>query len=336
MQTIYDLKKIKNSSDRHLTRALSIYSQNIDPLIRTDTREIIYWLDRYNRKFTDKFYIVGLYLNDVIIGYGQFVYFVEEKIVFIDYLAIEKQSRKNNTFYEFTDKIKEFLAEENLHYTYILTEVGYYKENNEPTEVTRNLIRLLKMSGFGVVKMDYFQPMLGKNNYETELSTILMLYTENDVKRIKKETFLLIIDTIYFKHYKRWYDAFFQDKEHALYISRLDDLKKKIELQIKKKEFIEINGYANLFSSRETTVHQKNYVKVAKLVAALIVFALFSMLIGVIVVFVKRRYNLDQDSLQFITYVSLILVIGLSALFYKNKNESFSEVVERVIRLFMK
>jgi hypothetical protein len=33
--------------------------------------------------------------------------------------------------------------------------VGYYKENNVPTEITRNLIRLLKMSGFGVIKMTY-------------------------------------------------------------------------------------------------------------------------------------------------------------------------------------
>jgi N-acetylglutamate synthase-like GNAT family acetyltransferase len=155
MQSTYDLRRIKNSTDRHITKALSIYSQNIDPLIRTDTREILYWLDNYNQRFIDRFYLVGLSLNDTIVGYAQFAYFKEERMIFIDYLAIDKQYRKNNTFYEFLEKLKEFFAEESLYHTYIIAEVGYYKENNVPTEITRNLIRLLKMSGFGVIKMTY-------------------------------------------------------------------------------------------------------------------------------------------------------------------------------------
>src|SRR5437868_7979044 len=151
MQSVYELRRIKSSADKSLGRALNIYSQNIDPLIRTDTREIIYWLDNYNKQFKDQFYLVALYLNDLIIGYAQFAYFKEEKIVFIDYLAIEKNSRKNNTFYEFIEKIKEFFIDEEIEYNFIVTEVGYFRQTKEPTEVARNLIRLLKMTSFGVI-----------------------------------------------------------------------------------------------------------------------------------------------------------------------------------------
>ena len=148
-QSIYELKRIKNSTDRSLVKALRIYFQNVDPLIRTAPDDIIHWLDRYNERFQDRFYIVALYLNDIMIGYGQFTYFKAEKLVFIDYMAIEKNSRKNNTFYEFVEKIKDFFIEEDIDYNYIITEVGYYKDKKELTEVGRNLIRLLKMTQIG-------------------------------------------------------------------------------------------------------------------------------------------------------------------------------------------
>ncbi|MES2003136.1 MAG: GNAT family N-acetyltransferase [Bacteroidota bacterium] len=336
MQSTYDLRRIKSSTDRHITKALSIYSQNIDPLIRTDTREILYWLDNYNQHFTDRFYLVGLFLNDTIVGYAQFAYFKEERIIFIDYLAIDKQYRKNNTFYEFLEKLKEFFAEESLYHTYIIAEVGYYKENNVPTEITRNLIRLLKMSGFGVIKMTYYQPMLGRHNYETELSTILMLYTANDIKQIKKETYGLILDTIYYKHYKRWYDKFLSDKEQAIYITRLEQLRSKIEDNMKRKEYIEINGYASLFVTPNTAAAPKNYLKVAKLIAVAVIFAVISIGFGSIVFFAKKKFNLDSDSIKLISIFSLISVVFITSVLYNSKSESFIDTIERLIKLFKK
>ena len=99
MSATYELRRIKNSKDSVLTKALGIYSQNIDPLLRTDTREIIYWLDNYNNSYRDKFFLLGLHLNGQLIGYAQIAYFTEEKIVFIDYIVIEQGRRGNNTFW---------------------------------------------------------------------------------------------------------------------------------------------------------------------------------------------------------------------------------------------
>jgi hypothetical protein len=334
MQSVYELKRIKSSSDKSLGKALNIYSQNIDPLIRTDTREILYWLDNYNTWFNDRFYLVALYLNDKVIGYGQFVYFQEEKIVFIDYLAIEKNSRKNNTFYEFIEKIKDFFIEEHIEYNYIVTEVGYYKQTKEPTEVAKNLIRLLKMTGFGVIKMPYFQPMLGKMNYETEVGAVLMIYTSNDLKTLKMKTFLLLIDTIYYKHYKRWYDKFLDEKSHAEYVSRLRELKQKIELSARKKLEVEINGYANLFPTSQSITSSSNYVRTAKVLGVFIVFILLSIGIGSIVLFLKKKYELDADAIKFIALCSLVIIFLLSTIFYKSKNEFLSGVIERFLKLF--
>ena len=336
MQSTYDLKWIKSSSDKYLTKALSIYVQNIDPLIRTDTREIHFWLDRYNQKFTDKFFVVALLLNEEIVGYCQFVFFRDEKLVFIDYMAIEKQHRRNNTFYEFIEKIKEFLTQENIEYNYVITEVGYYKEKNVPTEVTRNLIRLLKMSGFGVIKTDYYQPMLGKENHETEIGTILMLFTSSEVKQIKKETFLIFIKTIYFKHYKRWYDNLLNDFEQAEYVKRLNELKEKIEILVQKKDVVEINGYSNLFTSHDVPTRPKKFVGLAKAIAVILSFFIVATLMGGIVIFVKQQFGIDQETLKFIAIISVIILAFIVMMVYKSKNEPFTDLIERIIKSFTK
>ena len=333
MQSVYELKKIKNSNDKSLGKALNIYFQNIDPLIRTATKEIIHWLDRYNERFQDRFYLIALYLNDVMIGYGQFTYFKEEGIVFMDYLAIEKNSRKNNTFYEFVEKIKDFFIEEGVEYNYIVTEVGYYKEKKELTEVGKNLIRLLKMTGFGVLKAEYFQPMLGKMNYETEIGGVLMIYTANDLKELKLETFFLLIDTIYYKNYKRWYDEFLNEKERIEYGSRLLELKGKIELSAKKKQAVEINGYSNLLPITQTNTPSSKYIRSAKVFGVLLVFILLSIGIGSIVLLLKKKYNLDASAITFISVCSLVIITFLSTVFYKSKNGSISSAIEKVLKL---
>ncbi len=103
-------------------KALKLYSENIDPALRTDTKEIMHWLDKYNRKFEDSFYIVGLYLNDLLIGFSEIAYFLKEKLVIVDYLVIDKAFRKNNTFYQFIIEIEDFIRDENLEFNYIVAE----------------------------------------------------------------------------------------------------------------------------------------------------------------------------------------------------------------------
>lgn len=333
MASVYEIKRFKTSQDKYLTKALDIYHKNIEPVLRTNTNEILYWLDNYNNQYTDRFYLLGFFLNDELIGFTQIAYFVDEKLVFVDYIVIDKLYRRNNTFYELVESIRTFTTEQNLEFNYIVGEVGYLNENKEPSETTRNLIRLLKMSGFGVVKTPYYQPMLGKNNFESELQSVLMIYTSSEVKKIKKETFLFIIETIYYKHYKRWFDKFFTEKEQSSYNERLTKLLLKIELDIKKKDFVEINGYSHLYSSQNQTTSSHKYVRLAKVLGLLIVFLVLATLIGAIVVYLKTRFSLEEKELTFISIASFILLFVLLRVFYVNKGDSIMEIIERVIKI---
>jgi hypothetical protein len=158
MKSTYEIKIFKSSNEQDLIKALNLYSQNIEPALRTDSREIMYWVDRYNKKFEDSFYILGFYLNDVLIGFSELAYFIKEKTLIVDYLVIDKKFRKNNTFYEFIQKIEEFLNSKNFIIDYIVAEVGFYNEKLEPPEKSKHMIRLLKMAGFSVAKCSYYTP----------------------------------------------------------------------------------------------------------------------------------------------------------------------------------
>lgn len=328
MSAIYELRRIKNSNDKHLTKALYIYSQNIDPLLRTDTREIIYWLDNYNNTYKDRFFLLGLFLNNELIGYSQLAHFIDEKMIFIDYIVIDQNFRKNNTFYEFVEQIREYLYQEGFDFNFVVGEVGYFIDNKEPTEQSKMLIRLLKMSGFGVVKSRYFQPMLGKNNFESEVLTVLMIYIPNDVKKIKKETFLLIIETIYYRHYKRWYDKFFTETEQSNYNNRLNNLFALISSDVKKKSYIEINGYANLYTSIDKRIAKRSYNKVAKLVTIISLFVLFSLIVAFIVLYLKKSFGVTEQTIALISISALVLLIIVLRIFFSSKDLSLSEIVE--------
>ncbi|HET7003415.1 MAG TPA: hypothetical protein VFI33_18960, partial [Puia sp.] len=268
MQSVYELKKYKNSRDPELVKALKLYSQNIEPALRTDTKEIMHWLDKYNKTFEDSFYILGFYLNEMLIGFSEVAHFVEEKVIIVDYLVIDKLYRGNNTFHEFMEQIRGLLAEENLEYNYVVAEVGCFYEKTEPPENARHLIRLLKMSHFGVVKCNYYAPRLGINNHESEMRAIMMIYSANETKQIKKETFFQIVNAIYYKYYQRWYNEFLGEQDKIKYSRSLHELVSRMEKELMSKKFIEINGMSNLFPLQSESGNKNKVSKVVKVVTA--------------------------------------------------------------------
>jgi hypothetical protein len=279
MARTYNLKYFKNSNDPEFIKALALYSQNIEPSLRTDSREIMYWTDRYNKKFEDSFYILGFYLNGILIGFSELAYFSKEKILIVDYLVIDKPFRKNNTFYEFAHEIEEFLINKNIIIDFVVAEVGYFNEKLEPPEKSKYMIRLLKMAGFSVAKCDYYTPRLGIENFESEMKSVLMINSLNGTKKIKKETFLKIINAIYFKYNQRWYEAFLSEDQKIEYQRGLTKLLNKIEKAIVNKDFIELNGYGNLFSQppKDKNIFERN--KFLKIITGLFLFILCFILI---------------------------------------------------------
>lgn len=334
MKSTYEIRHFKNSGDPELIKALALYSQNIEPALRTDSREIMYWIDKYNKSFEDSFFILGFYLNGVLIGFSEIAYFIKERIIIADYLVIEKQFRKNNTFYEFVQKIEEFLLSKNLSVDYVVVEIGYYNEELEPPEKSKHMIRLLKMAGFSVVKCNYYTPSLGINNYESQMKSVLMLYSLDGTKKIRKDTFLQIVHAIYFKYNQRWYNAFLDEDQKIEYQKGLNRLLSKIEKDISKKEFIEINGYGGLFSQLppDSGIFERH--KLLKIITGILLFIVCFVLVTAIYLFLKLRFGIDEAALGPIFYTTLFLMIFLFAIIFEKKSNVFSKIIEKIFDIW--
>ncbi len=325
---VYKLRRFDNSKDIEFISGLNIYSKNIESSIRTNSSEIIYWLDNYNNEFPDSFFVFGFYRNKTIIGFSQSVYFKDEGLLVVDYMVIEKQFRGTNTFYEFVNQIRLYFI--NYELNFVVTEVVYNNDDIEPSEKSKNLIRLLKIAHFKVAKGPYFQPMLGVNNFESEMRAVLMIYYTGEHNKIKKETFLMIVNTIYYKHYLRWYDHFLTEHNKATYINGLSHLCDKLHDEIKNKSFIELNGHHNL-PSEPVPIAKK---PLNKFLIGLIVLVLFvSLFSGLLLlyIFLKSQLNVELDVQIAILVATTVCCLIFLAYINRKEDNFFGKMLEKII-----
>jgi hypothetical protein len=329
MKRTYEIKRYRTANSPDFAKALKLYSDNIEPEYRTDTNEIIYWVDKFEKRFGDSFYVLGLYLNGALIGYTQMAYFKEEKFVEMDYLVIEKTHRKNNAFSEFVNQIADFLSEENIVFDYIICEVGCYFENREPTEDSKTLIRLLKMSHFGVIKCAYYIPRLGKKNYESQMRAILMIYASGELKQIKKETYLMIIKALLYNYYQRWYYDFFNTSEKKEYQTVLDNVFEKIKKDIENRKTIEINGYHNLLPLNPTDFNEVKANKGIKILSYILLFVISAIAFGALGIFIRKKYDIDFANQTSILAFAVVVASVVTSLLFGNKTTFAKKLVEK-------
>lgn len=215
----YTIRLFKDSKSEDFIEALNIYLDEIPSELRTSSNEIIYWLDNYNKLFEDELLVFGFYEEDKIIGFSQFLYFKKECFFTIDYFVIATNYRGNHSFQIIIALLQDFLKKNKFEFHFMVTEVNMK---------SKALLELLKMNGFGEIQSQYFQPSLGINNYESLIEAKLLYFPAFEDKLIKKETYEMIINTLYEKHYLRWYSAFLVATELETYTAMIKNLKTKI------------------------------------------------------------------------------------------------------------
>lgn len=202
------LDNIKDSLS-YFNEALEIYSNEIPYNVRTDTNEIMYWFEEYNKIYKDKLMIFALLFNNKTVGFIQIVYFQNALFATIDYVVIKKEFRKY--FSSFYILLLENIEKNLQKINFIVTEID--AEN-------KVLERLAKIKGFESLG-NYIQPPMSGME-DTEIIAKLLF------KRIKKnETHIeknLIIKTLYFDHYLRWYKPLLSNENYEQYKIKLSNL----------------------------------------------------------------------------------------------------------------
>jgi hypothetical protein len=295
----YNIRHITSDKDKDLVALLDLYETNIEPSIRTNTNEITQWLNNYNKdnRYCNSFWILALYINDKPIGFCQSVYFKSSKILFIDYCVIEERFR-GRVFNEFLYLMKDFYKEQNLEIYYYVTEIPFFSNANTPSIKSIALTRLLKMSGFKVIKAPYYQPELGLTNHESEMKASLMIFTnggEQDKQSLRTDTYLDILETIYFKHYYYWYVPFMCEYEQKRYHTKLSELSTKIKSELKNQETIILNGEAYSFGQANGDIPLKKSSN-KKIIFLMIVIPIVTFfLLCVLSWFLKQKLEFEHE-----------------------------------------
>ena len=319
----YRLKRFETSRDPDFPAALLLYVRNTPSNVRADTNEITYWIDNFVKAFKDDFYVFGFYRNKFLVGYAQAAYFRQERLFALDYIAIDEKQRGNGVFHEFVDQLREYMENAHPEYRYGLAEVTY----NEPRQKAQSteshlLVRLFKLQGFRIIRAPYYQPRVMLDDPESEVEGDLLIYSKIDLETLKKETYLGIVNTIYFKHYLRWKNIF--PDTQAQYEKYLNDLYRKIETSIGKKSIIMVNGHKSILKppGKRPVVTLHRFIWFA-FQGLLIIILLAAAMFGL-----KSLFGLSDYTFIIFYIMAIASFMGVVGIVSKEAREMFSEILE--------
>lgn len=309
-----------------LKKALAVYVKYTASPEKTATNEIEDWFDLYNREFDDILMLFAFYRNDELIGYAELVFFMDDKFVFLDYMTLHEKYEKNNVFYEFFEQIQAYLDSLEREYTYIVTEITYDAHHSTPNKENRLWISLLKMQGFHEIHAKYFHPRLGEKNFESELPGELMLYSRDEIKSLRPTTYVALAESVYKKHYLRWYRPYLKDKG-AAYEKVLNGYLKEIRRSLQGSDSIKINGYSEILKAAPIVNAQQDIRIFRTIIPVTLVIVAISMVITI----ATAQLSLPMAVVIPAFLITLIVFFAAISIYSKEVREVLTQLLKAVI-----
>ena len=318
----YRLVRFTSPHERGFAAAVDIYIRNTVPRVRTDSREIAYWLEHFSEESEDSFYVFGFLLNEKPIGFAMSAYFSDRQFFIIDYVVIDEPYRKHSTFYEFVDQITSFLQAAQPAYRYGVAEICRLSDSDEPSDSSRAMIRLLKMQGFSVIRASYTTPRLGLDEFEAEMRADLLIVGREKLESLHVETYAAIVKTLYFGYFERWYSIYADDA--AQYHRYLEELYAAV-MRVAPRPRVQINGYKSLMptSTPPPASHREILGFTAR---ALVCIAVFTA--GLF--WLKQFLSLSDSSFVSIYLLVLLTVFGIMAVVSRDARLVFYRIATLV------
>lgn len=208
----FSIRRFVSSKDKDFVKALMIYNEIIPADTKTNSREIIYFVDHNNCCPEREMYFFGLYVENNLVGFLEAGYLFATKAVIIDYIVLKAEYRLNSIYYPLFSLAQRYFSEHLMDCDYIATEVSTKCVEESVDAESYFSKKMLQMEGFRIIAALYFQPRLGMNNIESNFPFQLMIKSTQPIISMKKETYLAIVKSIYFDHYYTWHSIF--DLEH--------------------------------------------------------------------------------------------------------------------------
>lgn len=300
-----------NSQDPDYASALGVYVTSVSPDVRTNSNEITYWIDRTYQEFGDEFMVFSFYVDKQVVGFCQVVLFRQSRILFFDYLVLHKSHRSHGEYFQFARMLQEWIDNERFEFDYAVAEVSFESSQAEPTRHSVLLVTLFKQLGFGVAQCQYFQPVLGLDNPQSDMRAHLLIASRESVSSVKKETAIHIVHTIYFQHYERWYTPVIDNIE--AYKLQLDKRFREFEKGLVTRDDVHVNG-VDLLHPPVLPSPAPRAAKRTIIGPPLIVIVVFALFCGVFFV-IQYYVQLPAQTVMLLFAASLIVFATIFAIF---------------------
>ena len=189
----------KLSNPRHLAGYLKIYLENIAPENRTDTNELIAFLES---PLDDRRIIYfGLSYAGTACGFASFMFYPKEAVAIADHVAIDTRVRGIGAFFAFVDLIADYLNEINIVPDYVVAEIMKRTQSLQGDVNPVQLVRLLRLIGFRVLQIPYVAPHSGISEHADRYKSALMVIPRQPINDIPAEACKTLIELIYYGHY---------------------------------------------------------------------------------------------------------------------------------------
>lgn len=314
----YSLRIFDSSADNEFLEALDIYVKSVSRSEKTNTNKIVWCIDNCNvfNKFI--LFFCGLKLNGKIIGYAEVALIKSTRYITIDYLIIDEKYRTHSAFYTFLLLLINFFSNEKLDYDFI----GIELLTDDNGNLSKEELTEFELEGFRVLNTLYIQPCLELKNYDSQHEALLLIYQRNsDNKKIKKNTFLDIVYSIYFDYYYEW-DIYSlnidNDEKNVLY----NKLKESFEIVTNalSDDLIILNGYPFSKMSGENKVIPNDKTINKKLWQSLF----FTMVFGIFVLGLILAIKKMNVELIIIGVVFILLLFTWLAFLSFSENKAYS------------
>jgi hypothetical protein len=223
-----------------LLKYIAVYSANISPENRTDTNELISFLEH---PFEDRRLLYfGLKYDQQHCGFAIAMYYPEDAILIVDHLAIDPSVRGKGAFFEFVYLISDYLESRRIVPDYTLVEIMKRTQSIQGEVKPSELIRLLRIIGFHVVQLPYIAPHYGIAEHVENYRSVLMTFPRQPLAEVPAAECKRIIEMIYFNHYQNWYQRAWPSQKFARYRLSLDACFKSVTGRLSKASFVKLNG----------------------------------------------------------------------------------------------
>lgn len=325
---VFTIRSFRSAKDRDFLNAIQIYDANTHPQIKTDSREIAHWIQHGAKRSDGKFYVCGLYVSGTLVGFVEFIYLRQERLIHFDYFVIESSRRTFGAFYTFADEMRAFFEEEQIEWNFITAEVAHLDEVNGVSRYAQRLIRLFHQIGFCEAVMDYRQPLLGVEHPDTLVKATLLIMPRVQMETISRTRLLELVSAIYRKHYVKWYSIY--KETQAQYQIQTDRLFSDLEQKLVNKPEIQLRGPEREFSEgalpKSPPLREALYYLI-KIAASAIAVAAFNF-------FLRHNMEFPMVWILAISASAFVLLVVTVSLTDKKRFEAFKLLVSLVSKFF--